>query len=102
MRHAILILAHKNIGAIMQVGRIFLEKVATYSIHIDKSNPSHAKRKKSCVVTKQVKVVSREYDVNWGHKRIESEMHQFAYGWCNAAMPITSILSADKTTQLVR
>lgn len=75
MRHAILILAHKNIGQLCRLAGYF-EKACDVFIHIDKKQSVTREEEEKLRSYKQVKVVSREYDVNWGGTSVlESEMH---------------------------
>ncbi len=75
MRHAILILAHKNIGQLCRLAGYF-EKDCDVFIHIDKKQSVTREEEEKLRSYKQVKVVSREYDVNWGGTSVlESEMH---------------------------
>ena len=75
MKHAILILAHKNIGQLCRLAGYF-EKDCDVFIHIDKKQPVTREEEEKLRSYKQVKAVSREYDVNWGGTSVlESEMH---------------------------
>lgn len=75
MKHAILILAHKNIGLLCRLAGYF-EKDCDVFIHIDKKQPVTREEEEKLRSYKQVKAVSREYDVNWGGTSVlESEMH---------------------------
>ena len=75
MKHAILILAHKNIGQLCRLAGYF-EKDCDVFIHIDKKPPVTREEEEKLRSYKQVKAVSREYDVNWGGTSVlESEMH---------------------------
>lgn len=54
----------------------YFEKDCDVFIHIDKKQPVTREEEEKLRSYKQVKAVSREYDVNWGGTSVlESEMH---------------------------
>lgn len=75
MQQAILILAHKNVDQLCRLVEYFKNDCEVY-IHIDKKQPIGNMEEKRLLAYPQVKLVSREYDVNWGGTSVlESEMH---------------------------
>lgn len=65
MKHAILIMAHKNIDCLCHLVEYFDHNCEVF-IHIDqKQNIAQDNLLQLCSY-KQVKFVSRAYDVNWG------------------------------------
>lgn len=75
MKHAILILAHKNVNQLCRLVKYFDTNCDVY-IHIDKKQPIGIDDEKRLSEYPQVKVVSREYNVNWGGTSVlESEMY---------------------------
>ena len=65
MKHAILILAHKNISQLCRLVRYFKRDCDIY-IHIDKKQPIDIEEENRLYAYQQVKLVSRKYCVNWG------------------------------------
>ena len=75
MKHAILILAHKNIGQLCRLAEYFKHDCDVF-IHIDRKQTIKSIEKERILGLKQVKFISQEYDVNWGGTSVlESEMH---------------------------
>lgn len=75
MKHAILILAHKNIGQLCRLVEYFKHDCDVF-IHIDKKQTIKPADKERILGFEQVKFISQEYDVNWGGTSVlESEMH---------------------------
>ena len=75
MRHAILILAHKNVDQLCRLVRYFDHDCDVY-IHIDKKQPIATEEEERLRAYGQVRLVSRQYDVNWGGTSVlESEMY---------------------------
>lgn len=67
MKHAILILAHKNVDQLCRLARYFDHNCEIY-IHIDKKQSIGIDDENRLRAYPQVKLVSRDYDVNWGGK----------------------------------
>lgn len=75
MRHAILILAHKNVDQLCRLVRYFDHDCDVY-IHIDKKQPIATEEEERLRAYGQVRLVSRQYDVNWGGTSVlESGMY---------------------------
>ncbi len=75
MKHAILILAHKNVEQLCRLVKYFDCHFEVY-IHIDKKQPIGIYEENILRAYPQVKLVSRDYDVNWGGTSVlESEMY---------------------------
>ena len=75
MKHAILILAHKNVEQLCRLVKYFDCHCEVY-IHIDKKQPIGIYEENILRAYPQVKLVSRDYDVNWGGTSVlESEMY---------------------------
>lgn len=65
MRHAILILAHKNLTALKRLTMYFSKDCDVY-IHIDKKLKGVQDEVQALKMLPMVKCVSRRYNVNWG------------------------------------
>ena len=107
MKHAILILAHKNIGQLCRLAGYF-EKDCDVFIHIDKKQPVTREEEEKLRSYKQVKAVSREYDVNWGGTSVlESEMHLLRMAVQRSDADYFHLISgqagqiADKITEII-
>lgn len=75
MKHSVLILAHKNVEQLCRLVEYFEHDCDVY-IHIDKKQAIGNEDERRLLAYPQVKLVSREYDVNWGGTSVlESEMH---------------------------
>lgn len=75
MRHAILILAHKNLGQLCRLVEYFKYDCDVF-IHIDRKQTIKPDEKKKLLSFQQVKLITQEYEVNWGGTSVlESEMH---------------------------
>ncbi len=75
MRHAILILAHKNVEQLCRLAEYFKHDCDVF-IHIDRKLTIKPAEKKKILGLQQVKFISQEYDVNWGGTSVlESEIH---------------------------
>lgn len=68
MKHAILILAHKNIGQLCRLVEYFKHDCDVF-IHIDRKKVITPVEKEKILGFKQVKFISQEYDVNWGENQ---------------------------------
>lgn len=75
MKHAILILAHKNIGQLCRLVEYFKHDCDVF-IHIDRKQAVLQSEKEGLLGFPQVSFVSQEYEVNWGGTSVlESELH---------------------------
>lgn len=75
MKHAILVLAHKNVRQLCRLIGYFSRDCDVF-VHIDKKQPFSREDEEMLRSYRQVKLVSREYDVNWGGTSVlESELH---------------------------
>ena len=75
MKHAILILAHKNISQLCRLIEYFKWNCDVF-IHIDKKTVVTPEDERKLQYYKQVKLISRKYTVNWGGTSVlDSEMH---------------------------
>lgn len=75
MRHAILILAHKNIDQLCRLVAYFKNDCDVF-IHIDRKQNITSDEKEQLFCFPQVKHIGQEYEVNWGGTSVlESEMH---------------------------
>lgn len=75
MKHAILILAHKEIEQLCRLVNYFDRDCEVY-VHIDRKQEVDAAEEARLHAYKQVKLISRDYEVNWGGTSVlESEMH---------------------------
>ena len=68
MKHAILILAHKNIGQLCRLVE-YVKHDCDVFIHIDRKKVITPVEKEKILGFKQVKFISQEYDVNWGENQ---------------------------------
>lgn len=75
MKHAIMILAHKNIGQICRLVEYFDRNCEIY-IHIDRKQCVKPEDKEKLLAYRQVKLVTDEYEVYWGGTSVlESELY---------------------------
>lgn len=65
MRHAILILAHKNLEQLCRLVEYFKYDCDVF-IHIDRKQTIKPDEKKKLLSFHQVKLITQEYEVNWG------------------------------------
>lgn len=74
MKHAILILAHKNISHVCRLVEYFNNDCDVF-VHIDRKQTVEAEYMERLHSYGQVRLVSQEYEVNWGGTSVlESEM----------------------------
>lgn len=75
MKHAIMILAHKNIGQICRLVEYFKHDCDVF-VHIDRKQTITQSDKERLLGFQQVKLISQEYEVYWGGTSVlESELH---------------------------
>ncbi len=65
MKHAILIMAHKNVGHLCRLVEYFGQDCDVF-LHIDRKQDIAPDGLRRLGGYKQVKLISRAYDVNWG------------------------------------
>ena len=69
MKQAILILAHKNFNTLIDIINFFDDSFSIY-IHIDKKAKIDSQTKKEIASSKNLKLLSFKYNVNWGGTKV--------------------------------